>query len=210
MRTIRRFTDEEDAYIKANIGELGCTAVARHLGRNPASIVSRANTLGLRTPNRTVSRFTAQEDRFIRRNAGKISLQRIAEHLGRSPGSVWGRGIKLNVWFNRKQRTARPMVTSSGYVRIPVEDNGKRRWSLEHVHLVEQSIGRRLRPGEQIHHINLNTTDNRSANLYLCSSGAAHNRAHASLSRLVEQLLERGAIRFNADRGVYELCETGS
>lgn len=208
MRETRRFTPEEDAFIKANIGRLTITGIAQHLGRNPASIVSRATTLGLRKASRTVRRFTEEDDQFVRDNAGRVSLQSIADHLGRSTGSVWGRGVKLGVWFDRKKRTARPALTRQGYVRIPVERDGGREWRLEHIDIVERRIGRRLQPGEQVHHINLNPADNRPDNLYLCGSGAAHNRAHASLSRLVSGLLERGAIRFDTTTGEYELCET--
>lgn len=210
VRETRRFTEQEDEYIKANLSRLGCTDIARHLGRNPASVVSRTTTLGLRTPNRTVRRFTPKEDEFIRRNAGKLSLQEISKRLMRSTGSVWGRGRnKLGVFFDRKKRTARPTLTSKGYVRIPVErGGGKRRWALEHVHVVEQSIGRRLRGAEQVHHINFNHTDNRLENLHLFADGVAHNNANTSVFRLVGELLERGTIYFNRTTGEYELCAT--
>lgn len=208
MRETRRFTEAEDAFIKASLGRLTVTAIAQHLGRNPASVVSRATTLGLRKANRTVRSFTEEDDRFIRDNAGKISLQAIADHLGRSTGSVWGRGTKIGAWFDRKRRTARPATTSKGYVRIPIETEHGREWMLEHIHVVEQRIGRKLRPGEQVHHIDLDTGNNRSENLHLCGSVSDHNRAHTSISRLVCELLERGAIRFDVATGEYELCET--
>lgn len=208
MRETRRFTEAEDAFLEANLGRLTCTNIAKHLGRNPASIVSRATTLGLRQANRTVRSFTEQDDEFIQDNAGKISLQAIAKHLGRSAGSVWGRGQKLGVWFDRKRRTARPSITRQGYVRIPIETDLGREWRFEHIHVVEQRIGRRLQVGEQIHHINLDTRDNRSNNLHLCGSVSEHNRAHNSISQLVGKLLERGAIRFDVVTGEYQLCET--
>lgn len=208
MRETRRFTPAEDEFIKANISRLTCTDIAKYLGRNPASIISRATTLGLREANRTIRKFTTEDDQFISDNAGKISLQEISERLGRSTGSVWGRGKKLGVWFDRKKRTSRPAYTNTGYVRIPVETDHGREWKLEHIHVIERRIGRRLRAGEQVHHINLDTKDNGDRNLHLCGSVADHNRAHASLSRLVSKLLERGAIRFNTTSGEYELCET--
>jgi len=208
MRKVRRFTEREDEFIKANIGRLGCTDIARHLDRNPASVVSRATTLGLRKPNRTVRRFTAKEDGFIRSHAGKLSLQEISERLGRSTGSVYGRGRKLGVFFDRKKRTARPTLTSQGYVRIPIEEGGKRRWTLEHIYIAEQAIGRRLQGSEQIHHINFHRRDNQLENLHLFSDGVAHNNANASIFRLVNELLGRSTIRFNRDTGEYELCET--
>lgn len=208
MRETKRFTEAEDEFIKTNISRLGCSAVGRHLGRNPASVVSRATTLGLRKPNRTIRKFTKKEDGFIKRSAGRLSLGEISERLGRTTSSVYGRGLKLGVFFDRKKRTARAKFTSNGYLQIPVEEDGRRRWTLEHVHIVEQRIGRRLKAGEQVHHIDIQPRNNRDDNLHLFSSNAAHSRAHSSLSRLVKQLLECGVICFNAAKGEYELCET--
>lgn len=204
-RTVKKFTDEEDKFILANVGKMTCTEMANHLGRKPASVVSRTITLGLREPNRIVTRFEESEDLFIVGNAGKLSLQQIARELGRSSGSIWDRGRKLGVFFDRKKRTAKKTLNPNGYVRIPVDENNERRWTLEHIHIVEQIIRRRLVAGEQVHHINLIKDDNRPENLHLFKSTAAHNQAHASLSRLVADLLERDVIRFNPEIGEYEL-----
>ena len=206
MRKTRRFTEPEDEFIKANIGRLTCTDIAKRLGRNPASIVSRATTLGLRKANRKVRRFTEEDDKFIRDNAGKISLQEISKRLGRSTGSVWGRGQRLGVWFNKKTRNpSGRKLKQNGYVVVRLKSG---EWRAEHIVIIEKILGRRLRNGEAIHHINFNKSDNRPENLHLCSDGVVHNWAHTSLFKLVGELLERGIIAFNTSSGEYELCET--
>jgi hypothetical protein len=53
---------------------------------------------------------------------------------------------------------------SDGYRRIHVED-GRR--VLEHVHVMEQHLGRRLVPGENVHHKNGMRADNDPGNLEL-------------------------------------------
>ena len=206
MRETRRFTKAEDEFIKANLSRFTITDIAKRLGRNPASIVSRATTLGLRKANRTVRKFTEQDDGFVRDNAGKISLQEISKQLGRSTGSIWGRGQKLGVWFDKKIRNPEGRkLRKDGYVSIRLESG---EWRHEHILVVEGILGRRLQNGEGGHHINLEKSDNRLSNLYFFRDGTAHSRAHTSLNRLVKQLLERSVITFNTDTGEYELCET--
>jgi len=71
-------------------------------------------------------------------------------------------------WPNLKKGKA--MITPLGYMRINI--NGKR--VLQHRHIMEKFIGRKLKKGERIHHNNGNKTDNRIENLQLFSSNAEH------------------------------------
>src|SRR5262245_5989623 len=208
MRKVRRFTREEDAFITGHIGRLGDAEIARHLGRHPRSVSSRARTLALPRDDYTFKPFSTEDDAVIRSSEGKLAGPAVAKLLGRSPTSVYGRARKLGIVFKRSKRQPRSRLTNRGYVRIRVEVGGKLRWVHEHTWMVTQALGRSLSPGEQIHHIDFDKTNNRSDNLYLCGSGAEHSKAHSSLTRLVKRLLERGVIRFNAAAGGYEPCET--
>jgi hypothetical protein len=64
--------------------------------------------------------------------------------------------------------------THVGYIEI--REHGKR-WRLEHLHVAERMIGRKLRKGESVHHWNTIKTDNRPCNLRVMSS-RNHCRVH--------------------------------
>jgi len=47
-----------------------------------------------------------------------------------------------------------------------------------HRHVAEQKLGRPLRNGEVVHHINRDKTDNRRSNLWVFKSQAQHDAIH--------------------------------
>lgn len=85
--------------------------------------------------------------------------------------------------------------TSYGYYRV-----GKR-GQAEHRKIYENYIGRKLRPSEIVHHIDLNRTNNKIENLYLYPSASEHTRQHCNLRRLQKQLKHNEVIKFKD--GVY-------
>lgn len=64
-----------------------------------------------------------------------------------------------------------PYVRKLGYV-------------LEHRLVMEKKIGRYLLPGETVHHINNDKTDNRPENLELCSNQSEHMKYHNNYKNL--------------------------
>ena len=65
----------------------------------------------------------------------------------------------------------RRTVPSSGYVELKIGNGlgnrGRNNWVYEHVWVMEQHLGRKLLPGEEVHHRNRQRDDNRLENLEL-------------------------------------------
>lgn len=75
----------------------------------------------------------------------------------------------------------------------------------EHRYLIEKQLGRFLTVKERVHHINLIKEDNRLENLVLCKDASQHFKAHGTLNKCVEKLMEKGFLTFNRDTFTYEV-----
>lgn len=90
---------------------------------------------------------------------------------------------------------------ANGYWLVKVREGGGR-WDKEHVLIAEARAGRKLAPGEHVHHINCVRDDNRPENLVILSA-SAHSSAHHSLNELVRGLIEDDLISFDRIAGRY-------
>jgi hypothetical protein len=124
------------------------------------------------------------------RNAGVKMRELKGENHGSWKGGRTGKGDGyIGIWKPYHER-----ADNQGYV-------------YEHTLVIEEVLGRLPIKGEEVvHHINLEKTDNRPENLYLCGY-REHTKLHRQLDRLIGPLLEKGVIRFDSDKGEYVLVE---
>lgn len=66
-----------------------------------------------------------------------------------------------------------------GYIYVRIDNY----WIREHRYIVENFIGRKLKPNEVIHHINGNRKDNRIQNLMIFDSQAKHKSFENRVTR---------------------------
>lgn len=95
--------------------------------------------------------------------------------------------------------TYKKSIRSSGYVYL-----GQER---EHRIIAEKKLGRKLKKGETVHHIDGNKSNNNEENLYVCDSMRSHNKVHKQLEDIAFVLIQNGKIIFNHLTGRYELKE---
>ena len=91
----------------------------------------------------------------------------------------WNTGEKKGQWNGGRS------VASSGYVLIRVGTDhhlaDRRGYAYEHRLVAEEKLGRRLAPGEQVHHIDGDKTNNRPENLEVVASRAHHAVRHRTV-----------------------------
>lgn len=95
--------------------------------------------------------------------------------MGKETEPVRRRGRSRNHTYKR-------MLATNGYVQVWVGKGHRladsKGCAYEHRVVAEQKLGRQLRPGEVVHHINEDRTDNRPENLEVFPSHAEHNARH--------------------------------
>lgn len=107
------------------------------------------------------------------------------------------------------------LKVEKGYPVVPLPEDrlaerklcpcGQRRRGLITIHTLEMEryLGRRLKPGESVHHINGDKMDYQIENLCLCSTNSDHIHLHQTLQEAGFELYKLGQIVFDPEKGYY-------
>jgi len=201
------FTREEDNFLRKHSLRMPDRSLAKHLGRTLRSVRSRRRKLGLA---KTVCRRWSQEEiaaiRAVIERGGHT--RELMERYGHRCSEWSTKARKLGLSFRAGRRKHRyPFINRRGR-KVVGFDPIRERYLFEYEAVMERRLGRRMRLGEVIHHINFDKTDNRDDNLFLCPSVSVHRHLHVSFEQIVPALIRLGLIGFNRAKGIYELCET--
>jgi hypothetical protein len=66
----------------------------------------------------------------------------------------------------------------------------------EHIYIMQNHIGRPLKKGEVVHHIDGNKSNNDLSNLDLCTV-QEHNNCHAKIEKIVFELYKKGIVGYD-------------
>ncbi len=94
-------------------------------------------------------------------------------------------------------------LDNKGYVRVKIF-KGSGEWKKEHILIMEKSIGRKLKTGELVHHIDGNKKNNNIENLFLCRDKKEHHKIEHSCMELMREMYLNGEVIFNRETKRYE------
>lgn len=99
---MKKYTEEEEEFIRENFLENSNSFLAKRLDRSIDGIAQKLKEMGL--VRRIMNPYTDEEKKFIAENAGVISINEIAKRLGRSQGGVSKFISKLRISKIRKRK----------------------------------------------------------------------------------------------------------
>ena len=124
-----------------------------------------------------LSLHTTSVTRVLKRNGLIMSDGKGKNH----PNWKGGRGIK------------------TGYMTVFMPEHPRAnniRRVFEHILVAEKKLGRPILKSEPIHHVDLDRLNNNPSNLEVLTSHSEHQQLHASLDKVVSQLIKNKVIKF--------------
>ena len=99
------------------------------------------------------------------------------------------------------------IIENNGYRYLlkPNHPRANGRYVPEHVLVAEKKLGRSLKDGEYMHHINGNGLDNDPENIFVCKNRSEHKKMHNKYGYETKILYKLGLLKFNKEKKEYYL-----
>ena len=155
------------------------------------------------------SEFTKIKNGPLKPNSKSFCRVCISEHGIAKLGGMVGYESKLK---KSKEKIGTTIVRDKDnypfvYVGKDYPYSNGRNSVRKHIFVMQERIGRKIKKGEIVHHIDGDKLNNDLENLYL-TTVAEHNKLHATSENIVFDLVKSNLVKFNRDTGRYEMSET--
>lgn len=196
-RAEKEWKKDEIAFLKKHRDESNAW-IAGRLGRTRRAVVAARVRYGL--PRYDGHRFwTKEEDAILRTSMNDAKRADLYKKLPyRSLYSISARLDKLGM----KRKNNRGFTYNTGYKMIYKEGMPMK----EHRDIMARIVGRSLKKGEVVHHVDGDRANNDIRNLDLLPSQKAHMLAESSLNGLVKDLMDSGILGYSKQRQEYYVC----
>ena len=195
------FTDGQLRYILRQHKLLSVREIASSIGIKESQvryILRNKLKISLREVG-TKSRIWSESETEILSRAELTDYEKVKLLPTRTDASV--RIKRRRMGFESKEVLFSRQFENNGYVFIR-KDGG---YECRNRVVAEKKIGRKLREGEIVHHINGIKTDDRPENLFICTR-AEHNSIHSQATSLIYECMGKGYAKFDEEKGRYVLC----
>lgn len=103
----KKWTDEEDQFIRENVSRMSNAEIAEILIRTVSSVSCRITHLGI-ARRKNGPRWTVEEDKFLRENVDRMKNREIAQRLGRTLSATQTRISALGIYRKNGPKAWRP------------------------------------------------------------------------------------------------------
>ena len=135
-----------------------------------------------------ISRICKCDDVSILTWLRKFSIP-IRKHEGKNHAN-WKGGIRSYSGYIQLLCQKHPHANGKGYV-------------YKHRLVMEEDIGRYLRPEERVHHLDGDKSNNNIENLVLCENWGKHSKIHGDFQRIAYELFKLGIIKLNRKDNIF-------